>query len=199
MTKFSEFISWVLHPLLTPLYLIIIIFNTEPLFSLTPVSSRWFIYVISLFFGVSLPLLGFMLLKKGKYIKGYKVLRKDETILGILVTVISLFAGSYLIGKFDLSTLAQQLYLTFIILLSFCSIITLKWSISISMACMGAACGFLFMLGAHAVMNTRFLFMCGLLLSGLLGATQIYLQKKNPAQIYTGFLLGVSVVVLILS
>lgn len=66
------------------------------------------------------------------------------------------------------------------------------------MTAMGAACGFLFILGMKYWGDVRLVFMMMLILSGVLASCRLYLKKHNPLQVYVGFLFGLAFVIGIL-
>lgn len=198
MKYFARTVSVLLHPLLIPLYGLVFIFNTDSIFALIPTHVRLLCYGISVVCLFLFPFSLLPLLKFFDLIKDYKFEEKQDRVYPILGTILSAFVGFYLLGKLPYTSVIQQMYLVLIIVWSTFSIITLRWKISMHMMVMGTACGFLFILGNKYLGNIHIPYTFLLLLSGILGSGELYLKKHNPAQIYTGFILGLVVVVSIL-
>lgn len=198
MEKIAKGISFVLHPLLLPLYGLFFIFNSNSVFSFLPAAVKNYCYLITFFFLCLLPLLSLPLFKKAGLITSYSLDKRQERVYPILLSIFYAFMGFYLVGRFPYTVIVQQLYLVLIIVLSGFSIITIRWKISMHMMAIGAVCGFVTILGLRYFGEVRYLLMLLILLSGILGACRLYLKKHNPAQIYAGFLVGLSFVVVIL-
>lgn len=198
MKYFARSVSYAMHPLLIPLYVVFLIFNIDSVFSLIPVGSKLYCYIITIFALLLMPVLSLPLFKRFKLIHSYELDLKQEIVYPVLVAVGFAFVGFWLIGRFPYTNIIQQLYLVLIILLSGFSIITLRWKMSMHMTGMGALCGFLLILGLKYLGDVRYIFMLMLMLSGLLASCRLYLEKHTPAQIYAGFLFGCCFVVGIL-
>lgn len=198
MKILARSVSYLLHPFLIPLYGLFFIFNTGSVFSIIPGRVQIYCYAVTVLSLVLIPVFGMFLMKKFNLITDYDLEMKQERIYPALLTIFSAFLGFYLIGRIPYAVIIQQLFLILIIVLSGFSIITLRWKISMHMTAIGAICGFLMIIGLKYMGDVRLVFMLMLILSGILAASRLYLKKHNPAQIYTGFLLGITFVVGIL-
>lgn len=195
MRKVASVISYALHPLMMPLYLLFLIFNIDSLFALLPVEIKVYNYLVTFFFLFLMPLLSLPLFKHYHLIKSYHLDAKQERVYPILVTVGFAFVGFWLLGHIPYSVISQQLYLMLIILLSGFAIITLRWKMSMHMTALGAACGFMFVFQSKYMMgNIREIFMSLILLSGIVASARLYLKKHTPLQVYAGFLFGFLVI-----
>lgn len=198
MKPVAQIVSYLLHPLLMPLYAIYFIFNVDSIFSLVPYPARLYSYVVTAVALVVLPLLSMPLFKRFRLISDYGLESKQERVYPILVAVVFAFVGFWVIGRIPYTNIVQQLYLVLIILLSAFSIVTLRWKMSMHMTAMGAVCGFIFILGMKYWGDVRLVFMMMLVLSGVLASCRLYLKKHNPLQVYIGFLFGLGFVIGIL-
>lgn len=198
MKQIAQLISYLLHPLLMPLYALYFTFNVDSIFSLIPYPARLYCYVVTGVALVLMPLLSLPLFKRFRLISNYGLESKQERVYPILIAVVFAFVGFWVIGRMPYTNIVQQLYLVLIILLSVFSIVTLRWKMSMHMTAMGAACGFVFILGMKYWGDVRQVFMMLLILSGILASCRLYLKKHNPLQIYVGFLFGIAFVIGIL-
>lgn len=198
MKKIAELFSYLMHPLLLPLYGLFFIFNSNSVFSFIPAKSKNYCYLITFICLCILPVLTLPLFRKLKLIQDYHLSTKQERIYPVLISIFYAFLGFYLIRNMPYTNIVQQMYLVLIIVLAGFAIITLRWKMSMHMTAIGAVCGFLLIIGFRYFGDVRSTFMWLFILSGFLGTCRLYLKKHNPAQIYTGFLFGLSFVYAIL-
>ncbi len=198
LKKIAQFFSYFVHPLLLPVYGVGFVFNSDSVFSLTPAGIKLYCYGITFLFLCLLPVATMPLLKKMRLISSYALAARKERLFPILMSIVYAFVGFYFIKQVPYTNIIQQLYLVLIILLAAFSIVTVCWKMSMHMTAIGAVCGFLLILGFRYFANIRYTFMLVTALAGILGTCRLYLGKHNPAQIYAGFLFGLSVVMIIL-
>lgn len=198
MKNLAQAISYLMHPLLIPLYVVFLVFNIDSVFYFIPLGAKLYCYAITAFALLLMPVVSLPFFKYLKLITSYGLEVKQERVYPILVAVGFAFLGFWLIGRFPYTNIIQQLYLVLIILLSGFSIITLRWKMSMHMTGMGALCGFLMILGFKYFGDVKPILMLMILLSGLLASCRLYLEKHTPLQVYVGFIFGCCFVVGIL-
>lgn len=198
MKRFAFAISWLLHPLLMPLYVLIFLFQGNTVFAMTPGVIKWYCYGVTMLFLLGMPLLSLPLFRRFHFIRDYGLEDRRERVYPILIVIGFAFLGFWLLSHHPYTHIIQQLYLILIVLLSAFSVITLRWKISMHMTAIGAACGILLVVSGKNMGNVREWFILFLLLSGLLASSRLYLKKHTPLQVYAGFLLGIGMVVGIL-
>lgn len=186
--------SYILHPLLMPLYILFLIFNVNSLFLLIPAEAKVYCYMVTILTLLVMPLISLPLFRHFRLIKSYGLEDKQERVYPILIAVGFAFLGFWLLGRMAYTDIVQRLYLVLIILLSLFSVITLRWKMSMHMTAIGGACGFLLILGLKYSGDVRDSFMFMLFLAGLLASSRLYLKKHTPWQVYTGFLFGMGFV-----
>lgn len=191
MNYIARGISYVLHPMLMPIYMLFFIFNGDSIFALyTPGMTKLYCYIVTLFALLLMPLVSLPIFRYCGLIKNFDLDDKQERVYPILTAVAFAFLGFWLLGLVAYTNIVQQLFLVLIILLSAFSVITLRWKISMHMTAIGGICGFLFVLGLKYTGDIRGSFILMLLLAGILASSRLYLKKHNPLQIYLGFLFG---------
>lgn len=198
MKYIAQTLSYALHPMLMPIYLLFFIFNGNTMFVYIPYNIKLYCYLVTICCLFLIPIASFPLFKYFKLIRSYELNEKQERVYPILVTVVFAFLGFWLLGRIAYTNIVQQLYLILIILLSTFSVITLRWKMSMHLTAIGAVCGFLLIIGLKYPGNLRNIFILMLLLSGILATCRLYLGKHNPLQVYLGFLFGLCLVVGIL-
>lgn len=190
MRYFARTLSLLLHPLVVPLYILLLLFQGDTLFAQVPRATKLYAYAVTVFSLLLMPLASLPLFRYFRLIRDYRLEKKQERVFPILVVVAFAFAGFWLLGAVPYTHIVRQLYLIVIILLSVFSIITLRWKMSMHMTAMGGFCGFLMVFALKFGMNAAPALMWLIVLAGLLGSSRLYLGKHTPAQVYAGFCFG---------
>lgn len=194
MKYIAQTFSFLLHPLILPLYGLFLIFNINSVFSSIPVGVRLYCYLVTFATVILIPLLSVFVFKKLKLISSYGLEDKQERIYPITVAILFSFLGLYLLGRVPYTNIVRHFFLLLIIVLAGFSTISIRWKMSMHMMAIGAMCGFLVVFGLKYTIYARTIFVVMLLLSGILGGCRLYLEKYNPAQVYAGFLFGLVLV-----
>ena len=170
MKYIAQTISYILHPMLMPLYILFFIFNNNTLFAYIPWGVKLYCYLVTVFALLIMPVISLPLFKHFRLIRSYELNDKQERVYPILVAVAFAFLGFWLLGRIGYTNIVRQLYLVLIII--------------------GGLCGFLLVWGMNYQGDVRNAFILFLLLSGILATSRLYLKKHTPLQVYLGFLFG---------
>lgn len=194
--RFAKIISIVFHPLLVPTYAILLMMNLQIHSILVlPLKYRYIIVVFVFITTFVLPsIVIFILLKAGK-IKSLEMRSQQERILPMII-IAAAFYGTYFILKQTSLTGLMALFMvgaTTLILISL--IINYITKISLHMTAWGGMFGvFLGFAISHHYNLTSILFLI-LLVIGIVGTARLKLNAHTPTQVYSGFLLGTSIMV----
>ena len=183
-------VSMLFHPLLLPLYVLFITFNTGTVFTYIPAYTQNMSYLLTLLGVTLIPLLCLPLLKWLGLIEGYRLVQKQDRVFPVLVTIVGAFIVFYFSRNLPYSNIVRQFYLIMVIMLSGFMIVTIRWKISMHMTAIGGLCGFLLVWRMNYQGDVRNAFILFLLLSGILATSRLYLKKHTPLQVYLGFLFG---------
>ena len=183
-------VSMLFHPLLLPLYVLFITFNTGTVFTYIPAYTQNMSYLLTLLGVTLIPLVCLPLLKWLGLIEGYRLAQKQDRVFPVLVTIVGAFIVFYFSRNLPYSNIVRQFYLIMVIMLSGFMIVTIRWKISMHMTAIGGLCGFLLVWGMNYQGDVRNAFILFLLLSGILATSRLYLKKHTPLQVYLGFLFG---------
>ena len=196
--KPTQLISIILHPIFMPLIALHLTLLTTPSLALTLNQNLILIYSILIFSTIVLPLVSiFWLIQKGR-VSSLEMSNHKERSLPLFKTVIWMSFGYYLLQNLLFYTpilKAELLGAILIILLA--AIISKFWKISLHLLGIGGVVGVFI---ALQIMHGDFLYLLLLfiLLSGLLGVARIKQKAHNYAQVYAGFLVGLSVEIITL-
>ena len=191
--KLTQFISILLHPMFMPILALHLTLLVLPSLAFTLSQNLLLIYGILIFSTMVLPLISiFWLMQKGK-VSSLEMSNHKERSLPLFKTVIWMSFGYYLLQNLLFYTpilKAELLGAILIILLA--AIISKFWKISLHLLGIGGVVGVFI---ALQIMHGDFLYLLLLfiLLSGLLGVARIKQKAHNYAQVYAGFLVGLSV------
>ena len=191
--KLTQLISILLHPMFMPILALNLTLLVLPSLAFTLSQNLLLIYGILIFSTMVLPLISiFWLMQKGK-VSSLEMSNHKERSLPLFKTVIWMSFGYYLLQNLLFYTpilKAELLGAILIILLA--AIISKFWKISLHLLGIGGVVGVFI---ALQIMHGDFLYLLILfiLLSGLLGVARIKQKAHNYAQVYAGFLVGLSV------
>ena len=191
--KLTQLISIILHPMFMPILALHLTLLVLPSLAFTLSQNLLLVYGILIFSTMVLPLISiFWLMQKGK-VSSLEMSNHKERSLPLFKTVIWMSFGYYLLQNLLFYTpilKAELLGAILIILLA--AIISKFWKISLHLLGIGGVVGVFI---ALQIMHGDFLYLLLLfiLLSGLLGVARIKQKAHNYAQVYAGFLVGLSV------
>ena len=191
--KLSKLISIILHPIFMPLLALHLTLLVLPSLAFTLSQSLLLIYSILIFSTILLPLVSvFWLIQTGK-VGSLEMNNHKERSWPLFKTAIWMSIGYYLLQRLLLYTpilKAELLGAILIVLLS--AIISKFWKISLHLLAIGGLVG-VFIALQIIYGNFLYLILLFIFLSGVLGFARIKQKAHNSAQIYVGFLLGLSV------
>ena len=191
--KLTQLISIILHPMFMPLLALHLTLLVLPSLAFTLSQNLLLIYGILIFSTMVLPLVSiFWLMRKGK-VSSLEMSNHKERSLPLFKTVIWMSFGYYLLQNLLFYTpILKAELLGAIIIIILAAIISKFWKISLHLLGIGGVVGVFI---ALQIIHGDFLYLLILfiLLSGLLGVARIKQKAHNYAQVYVGFLVGLSV------
>ena len=191
--KLTQLISILLHPMFMPLLALHLTLLVLPSLAFTLSQNLLLIYGILVFSTMVLPLVSiFWLMRKGK-VSSLEMSNHKERSLPLFKTVIWMSFGYYLLQNLLFYTpILKAELLGAIIIILIAAIVSKYWKISLHLLGIGGVVGVFI---ALQIMHGDFLYLLLLfiLLSGLLGVARIKQKAHNYAQVYAGFLVGLSV------
>jgi membrane-associated phospholipid phosphatase len=198
-TRIAKFISYLLHPLLMPTYGFALLFFTNNYIStFTSPDIKLIVLGITFIFTFVLPAINvFILLKTGR-IKSLEMETNGERILPFTSTALYYFALFYLFYNADFPNVFKIVVLGAAICLLLAIIISFKWKISAHTIGIGGTAGATMGIIYRLQLDMALVLMLILLLSGIVGYARLKLKAHTPAQVYTGFILGFFVELLLM-
>ncbi len=181
------------HPLLIPTLGIFILFqlNTYIAFSIASEARRFIIAIVFVNTAIA-PVLSFFIMKKTGYIKDFNLTERSERILPLLVATALFFITYYMLRQLPLPSLVYFYVISATLLLLLTMMVSFFWKISIHMVSLGGFTGFLIITTLLLRTDISWLIILAFLASGLTGSSRLILKAHTPAQVYAGFLMGIS-------
>lgn len=189
--KFAKITSYLLHPLLMPVYGFALLFYTPNYIStFTPPVVKLKILVVTFIFTFLLPTINALILLSIGRIKSMEMETNKERIIPYGSAVLYYFALFYLFHEANYPGIFENLVLGAAVSILFTWLINFKWKISAHTVGIGgiagATLGIIYRL--HADMHYIFMFL--IFFSGILAYARLKLNAHIPSQVYTGFVLG---------
>lgn len=192
MSKLSNFISYLLHPLFVPTYAIAFILfyfkNIE--FSNVQIAQKLMILASTILTTVVVPILLIVYLKMTKYIKSFKMENREERVYPLAITSFSSLSTAYMLYEENYPYFMYKIVLIsgIIMLVAFC--INLRWKISLHALGMAGLIGIVYCLVPYSHRDIIRALTGIIILGGLLGSARLQLNAHKPSQVYVAFGLG---------
>ena len=194
----AKLLSRLLHPIFIPTITLSII--SIKFVNIIILSNQLDIVIVGvIIFTLLFPLLSILYLLYNNRIKSLQIEERKERILPITIVIIWMLIGYYFLANIlDYAPIIKTIYLGMIATLFTTLLITKYWKISLHMTAIGGCFGvFLAIQSIYGgVINYVILI---LMLSGLLGYSRSILKAHNMRQIYSGFCLGVFMMIAFIS
>jgi len=197
--KIAKILSTIFHPLFFPLYiLLILMIHKSHLYVEIPLYYTLLLSGIVILTTVLFPLLITYLLYRKQIISSFLLPVKEERIYPILCVAAFYYFTYYLLkgvlitGFFGFYMLGATLLAIFALLTNFYS------KISLHMIGTGAFTGLFLGITIRFGINFLPFILVGILLSGLIGFARLIIQSHKPVEIYSGFLMGLFTMILLI-
>lgn len=182
--------SFLLHPLFMPTYGILIMFQAGSISTLLPLEVKKYVLLLVVANTLVLPMLLLPIFVKRKIAEDYNFSHKKERALPLLFTFLLYAITFYFIGGVSLPSIVKAFLLGSAIAVLFTFVINFFWKISIHMVGIGGLMGLIFLIILKLFSSIVGFMLVGLLFSGLIGTSRLYLGEHNIRQIAGGYALG---------
>lgn len=195
MRGLSRVLSTLLHPLLIPTFGLFLIFNVGGHFSYLPVDHQRIVYVVVFLSTCVLPLSLIPLFLMFRVIKSVCMEGRRERLLPVFFSGLFYFLGYFFLQRIPIvPSFIEGFMLATLMAIYVALIITFFWKISMHMIGVGGLAGAMLALSYRFGLDLWMLFSLIVLAAGMLGVARLQLKAHSPAQIYTGFILGLLIV-----
>ncbi len=198
MKTAARLISYLFHPLLMPTLGLLLILNSGTYLSLlNPDAKRAILFVMAL--GTLIfPLMLIPVLYYRNLISTLQNSSREDKLIPHMVVLILYVITFIYFARLPLSRIIHAYALSAAILLFILLLVSLRFNICGHMTALGGITGLTLSLIVLYGTPLQGVLMITLLASGLTGSARLSLKIQRPVEIYTGYLLGVVVVMLTL-
>jgi len=199
LKKIAQSFSITFHPLLMPTIGIVLLLYTDSYLVYIPAQAKNTIILLIAIGTMVLPLVMLpIFLLQGK-INSIQLNKQKERLYPLALT-----SGFYLLTFILFQKIPIVKFLHAYILGAFLSvaagtIISLKWKISAHMIGLGGLTGLVVMASLNLNINLYFSLIGVIIATGLTGSSRLYLRAHTPEQVYSGYLVGLVIMIVSLS
>jgi len=194
MVKFTNTIAQItsilLHPLLMPVFGLLIIYTSGTYISLLPYEAKRIILIVVAINTLVLPLLMIPLFYRLGFIKSLQMHLHKERIFPIAFTLIPYIFSFYFLKRLPIPGIISTFMLGATITVGISLIITFWWKISLHMIGIGGIVGFIFAFSLRLHTDVLYFILIAVVAAGLLAWSRLQLNEHKPSQVYCGFLTG---------
>jgi hypothetical protein len=191
-------VSYILHPLLVPTYIIIFLLNMDVFLAfMIPFSVR--LWIITMFFTLTfaMPVMMIFMMYRRGIITSMQMEIRSERFYPLLLTTIFWTIGYILMSRTGLPVIYYQYLLGGIAALVIAMIVNHFWKISLHMLGMGGLTGVFLGFSLRIGVDIFLLISVLILLSGLVGYARLKVNSHNPPQVYVGYIVGVILMIVV--
>ena len=187
----AKIISIIFHPLLMPVYGILIIFSAPTPIGYLPVTLKKVLFIIILINNVILPLSLIPYFRYRNIITSWSIEDRKERIIPLLATSFFYSVSAYIAFRYNiLPPFIKAFILSAAFLATSMTIITLWWKISIHSAGSGALLSLVIILSVKMSVPLTWFLLPVILATGLVLSSRLWLNSHNPEEVWSGLLLG---------
>ncbi len=201
MTLFAKILSYLFHPIFTPLYSIALLFSL-PIYLNYKLPQQFvnFAYSVVLLNLLVSPILVSLYLKRKGFIKSLEMKTTKERIIPYLVSTILYGVTFFLFRQIQM----PALYLKFFLGAFFALVILLigtffSQKISAHLAALGGICGMLYSISVITFTETLPWLILAIVVSGFVASARIILKSHSGIELISGFLLGFGIQLILFS
>ena len=189
--RLARFLSVLLHPVWMPAYALFVIFRLNSFLAVTVSPQlQWAIYAVVVLDTIVIPLfITYILFNKG-WVRSLDMEDREERFVPYLTNALCLLLSYYMLKRLQAPNLICLMMLGAVAAVMLAVIINLRWKISIHMIGVGGLTGIFFGLSTFLLADLHTPIVISILVAGVLGTARLSLAAHQPAQIYTGFVVG---------
>lgn len=186
----AKIISVAFHPVFMPVYGLFLYFTSGTYLQYLPAEVKKAVFLIVVLSTVVIPLCFFPLYYYSRLIRDIQVAANRERIIPLLFTGFLYFFAYILLVRIQVPALLKSFMLASAVTIVMALVVSYWFRISLHMIGTGGLLGALIGLAFRLDTSLTLAIMLVILLAGVVGTARLVLQKHRPAEVYSGFLLG---------
>ena len=182
-TRLSRAVSVVLHPLVMPLYVILLLVAGPTQLSYFPASVKFYLLWVTVLYTAVIPLLSVGLLRSVGRISSLAIDDRRERILPLAIGIVCYLLCAATVARIPSAMIVRKFIL-------FCLAVTFYWKISLHLAAQGAAAALLVLLTFGNAGNLTGALAVAVLAAGALASARLWLGCHTIRQVAAGYVGG---------
>ena len=196
-TRIARSISYIFHPLLIPTYVTLILLNLPVFFSfMLTITGKAIMTGLIFTMTFVFPFIIVILMKRKNLIHSVFLESREERVYPYLAIAMLYYATYFMMHQVHASQVFTFFMLGATFLATCCLVINFFFMISMHMTAVGAMLGFFLGLSLNLKTDFLWLIVSLLLITGLTGFARLKDSAHRPAEIYSGFIMGFTVMFL---
>lgn len=189
--KTAAAFSAIFTPLLAPTYAIALSMWFTCL-SFATLKARLTVLAVTFAFTCMLPVIAIFLLHRSGIVKDPMLNERRDRFFPYIVSIVSYIGVAVYFSRINAPTWLPMFLLGSAAAAIVTLTVNMKWKISGHSTGMGGLTAFLFFLSYNGLMldSSQWLFVCAVLLSGIVMSSRLILDRHTPAQVIAGFFNG---------
>lgn len=182
-----------------PVIGLFIIFNSGIYSESIPINYSRFLFLIVFLCDVILPLSILPALIYLKHLDNVNMDEKRQRLIPLFFTTICFYGGYFIVSKFSHSMLINAFMLSASVIVFGLLFISLFWKISMHMAGIGGLTGLIIVLSTLYQIDMVLMLSAAILIAGTIATSRLAMNAHSILQVFSGYILGISVVLLIMT
>jgi membrane-associated phospholipid phosphatase len=196
--KTAKIISILFHPLLIPTYAILILFNTDSHYlHVLPNNYKLLLLAFVSLFTFFLPAIAMFFMVKLRIVDSLEMNAKKERSIPLVVVALFFYGTYHLLRQIPVNSVFTIFMLGATLLVLFSLLINYFYKISIHMMALGGLLGTMLGYSFLIHQDIRIYLYLIILVTGITGTSRLRLNAHTPSQVYSGFLLGLTTILLL--
>ncbi|MZP55748.1 MAG: hypothetical protein GT600_09890 [Bacteroidales bacterium] len=192
LTLLAKVVSLLFHPLLMPLYGLLVIFYAPTILAYLPSAVKKILFLIILINNVFVPLSLMPYFRYRNIITSWAIGERKERILPLIVTSVLYSVTAYVIYRFKIPGFIKSYILVSAFLVIAVTILNFWWKVSIHSTAAGAVTALIAILSIMMQADLRGLLVMAILITGIIMSARLYLNSHKPAEVWTGLFIGMA-------
>lgn len=190
-------LSWVLVPLLMPLYGTLMIFSLS-LLSFTAISTKWTVSLVIAGITIALPMLLVVVLKRLGIVHDIGLNDRKERSIPYLITILTMAGAGWFMLTKHAPEWVGMFYMGGATAAVVCLIVNFWWKISAHAAGIAGIVALLVRISSEGVPHPGLIpwLVVWIMLAGLMGGARVWLGRHTVWQVLAGFATGYTAVIL---
>jgi len=189
--KIAFTLSVLLHPLIIPSAGILMLLNSGTYLSNIPFSAKKVLILICCMGTFVLPALMIPVIHFRGIISGIHLVNRGERTTPLAITLIFYILTYYLFLQIPVYRIINGFMLGCVLCLFVSLLLSYRWKISIHMVGLGGLTALQLVLSFIHDMNLYSFLVSTILASGLAGSSRLFLEAHSPAEVYSGYFIGI--------